>query len=498
MIPHTAAQPATAEAFQGLGFKNPVNLKKVPGLKQVKGLYRSRKASSEEVVDDTGDPDGKAACSEGAPHEEAENARLRDQDATPSSRDQDATPSGDKGSKRTWMKAAKSVAYEAIPHAKNVDDASHDLENGGSQKATSSSGQSKWKKAAASAANATVNVTVKAAKTTASATKKVAKAGKKGAKKGYDMVQSATEKPTQDVIERKGLKRIDLEIGESSLAEEPLAEEFPTQENADASNGHDCTESAGAASRLLGGVTRTFERAADAATEVKASFQEKAKDAKDAGQHRLKVAADITQQKARDAGQVAKAAKESTGRTAQGAKDSFKGKAQGASAKVAKAAGSAKGKIGQAKEMIVSRRRLARFAIAFSLGIFLLVIAFGFLPALALAPHKFALPFSFGSVLLLASSAILKGFRKFAQGTIQPKKLPFTLAYVVGLVGTLFATLVARSYVLTIVFGILQAVALAYFIATGVPGGKRALNGLGRLSRKLAGKAMRRILGTKK
>uniref|UniRef100_A0A7S2MY55 Vesicle transport protein n=1 Tax=Alexandrium andersonii TaxID=327968 RepID=A0A7S2MY55_9DINO len=94
--------------------------------------------------------------------------------------------------------------------------------------------------------------------------------------------------------------------------------------------------------------------------------------------------------------------------------------------------------------------------------------------------------FAFGSMTLLSSFAILKGPQAFGESLIQREKLPFSGAYVVGLVGTLVATIVMRSYILTAVFGLIQAVALLYFLASYVPGGQALLNFCGRCSGRAA------------
>merc|ERR1712003_32803 len=87
---------------------------------------------------------------------------------------------------------------------------------------------------------------------------------------------------------------------------------------------------------------------------------------------------------------------------------------------------------------------------------------------------------------LLSSFAILKGPKSFASGLLQREKRIFSAAYIVGLVGTLVATIGMRSFILTAVFGIVQAIALLYFLASYVPGGKACLNFCGKLGSKVA------------
>merc|ERR1712217_732579 len=147
------------------------------------------------------------------------------------------------------------------------------------------------------------------------------------------------------------------------------------------------------------------------------------------------------------------------------------------------AVGSAKGALANAGSsmsglgaLAMSPTKLAQFGGLFFLGFFLLSLSFSFLPILVIAPQKFALLFALGSMTILGSVSVLKGPQAFVMQLMQRDKLLFSISYVVGLVGTLVATLVMRSYLLTAFFGVLQAVALLYFLASYVPGGKAALN----------------------
>ena len=54
-------------------------------------------------------------------------------------------------------------------------------------------------------------------------------------------------------------------------------------------------------------------------------------------------------------------------------------------------------------------------------------------------------------------------------------KLPFTIGYLVGLIGTFWATLIARSYIFTAIFAVLQAGSLIYFLLSYIPGGTKGI-----------------------
>lgn len=141
--------------------------------------------------------------------------------------------------------------------------------------------------------------------------------------------------------------------------------------------------------------------------------------------------------------------------------------------------------------LAMSPMKLMQSGAIFFVGMMLITMSLSFLPLLPIAPSKFALLFSLGSILVLGSVAWLKGPMAFSAILLQKDKLPFTGAYVVGLLGTLWATIIYKSYIFTGVFVFVQVVGLLYFMASYVPGGKVVLNFFGRLS----GKGARALMG---
>lgn len=212
-------------------------------------------------------------------------------------------------------------------------------------------------------------------------------------------------------------------------------------------------------------VAKGFSRVAENASTAGAAFSEKGK----AAQQLAKDIGGKSQQKLAEAKAI-------------GAAGATKAKE-----KAAAAANVAKEKLSQAGQNIsglaalsLSPAKLAQFLGIFFVGIFLISISFSFLPVMVIAPQKFALLFAFGSMTLLGSFAVLKGPKAFLTSLTQRAQLPFSSAYAVGLVGTLVSTIVLKSFILTAIFGIMQAIALLYFLASYVPGGKAVLNFCGR------------------
>eukprot|EP00920_Eleutheroschizon_duboscqi_P033189 GHVT01080112.1.p1 GENE.GHVT01080112.1~~GHVT01080112.1.p1 ORF type:complete len:321 (+),score=13.27 GHVT01080112.1:348-1310(+) len=123
----------------------------------------------------------------------------------------------------------------------------------------------------------------------------------------------------------------------------------------------------------------------------------------------------------------------------------------------------------------LSTTRLIYFAIAVGVGLLFMTLAFFTLPLLLLAPAKFASFFTIGSICIMSSLGFLKGFQPFIAHLMTWERLPFTFTYVGSLFLTLYATMVVKSYILTLVFSIVQMTAVVSFLVSYVPGGKRAL-----------------------
>ena len=129
--------------------------------------------------------------------------------------------------------------------------------------------------------------------------------------------------------------------------------------------------------------------------------------------------------------------------------------------------------IGQTKE------RFTIFSILAISGIVCMILAFTFLPIIILSPHKFALLFTMGSGLILVSFSFLRGHIVLFKHLASIERLPFSASYGVSLIGTLYCSLVMGSYLLTLVFSIIQVIALTYFLVSYIPGGTSALTFIG-------------------
>eukprot|EP00389_Voromonas_pontica_P015710 GDKH01024521.1.p1 GENE.GDKH01024521.1~~GDKH01024521.1.p1 ORF type:complete len:250 (-),score=36.40 GDKH01024521.1:239-988(-) len=148
---------------------------------------------------------------------------------------------------------------------------------------------------------------------------------------------------------------------------------------------------------------------------------------------------------------------------------------------IGRATGAVSGARERVQEVAYTRERLALFAMFSAGGALLIFLAFLFLPMVVLAPSKFALLFTLGSLCLMFSFSTLKGHKAFIGHMMSREKLTFSSTYILSLLLTLWATLGAKSYILTLVFSGIQMFALAYFTLSYIPGGVRFMNVLSSL-----------------
>lgn len=207
---------------------------------------------------------------------------------------------------------------------------------------------------------------------------------------------------------------------------------------------------------LRNSVSSGLETASASASSATASLQEKGK-----------AGFDVVREKSRDS-------VESLHLT-----ETFTKAKDGASAAAGAATGaltSAGGRLSNISAITISPKTWAQFAAVFSVGMLFIFCSLASLPTLLIHPQKFAITFTLGSITLLSSFVIFSGPKALVTSMTQRDKLPFSTLYVIGLIGTLWATLFLKSYVLTAIFALTQATALLYFMASYLPGGKATVN----------------------
>ena len=119
-----------------------------------------------------------------------------------------------------------------------------------------------------------------------------------------------------------------------------------------------------------------------------------------------------------------------------------------------KLSASIKNKISTAKETVTQTantgRNLKYFMMFLGVGALFFFLAFLFLPVIYLAPHKFALLFTLGSMSILSGLMFYHGPIAYLKRLFNKETWFISLIYISSLIFTLYASLIVKSLILTI------------------------------------------------
>ncbi|XP_051115347.1 protein transport protein SFT2-like [Andrographis paniculata] len=134
------------------------------------------------------------------------------------------------------------------------------------------------------------------------------------------------------------------------------------------------------------------------------------------------------------------------------------------------------GSFNSATSSVPSGKSLMYFGFFLATGVFFIFIAFTiFLPVMVLKPQKFAICFTIGCAFIVGAFFALKGPKDQLSHMLSMQRLPFTLAFLGSMAGTIYVSMVLHSYVLSVVFSGLQVLSLAYYSLSYFPGGSAGL-----------------------
>ncbi|KAL1634786.1 Protein transport protein sft2 [Neofusicoccum ribis] len=105
------------------------------------------------------------------------------------------------------------------------------------------------------------------------------------------------------------------------------------------------------------------------------------------------------------------------------------------------------------------------------------VVCFALMPTgvFVLKPRKFAILWTMGSVLFLASWAVMMGPMQYVQHLTSGPRLPFTAAYFGSIALTLYFSLGLHSTILTMIAAVVQIVCLLWYLISYFPMGSSGL-----------------------
>jgi len=103
-------------------------------------------------------------------------------------------------------------------------------------------------------------------------------------------------------------------------------------------------------------------------------------------------------------------------------------------------------------------------------------------PVFLATPRKFAILWTLGSVLFLASWAVMMGPIVYLQHLLSGSRLPFTAAYFGTIALTLYFSIGLHSTFLTLIAAVLQLIALLWYLVSYFPMGSTGLRFAGRFA----------------
>lgn len=103
------------------------------------------------------------------------------------------------------------------------------------------------------------------------------------------------------------------------------------------------------------------------------------------------------------------------------------------------------------------------------------IICFTLWPIMMAKPRKFAILWSLGSALFLASWAAMMGPWAYATHLLCKARLPFTAAYFGSIILTLYFSLGLQSTILTMLSSLIQLACLAWYLISYFPMGTSGL-----------------------
>uniref|UniRef100_A0A7N0RCI2 Vesicle transport protein n=1 Tax=Kalanchoe fedtschenkoi TaxID=63787 RepID=A0A7N0RCI2_KALFE len=134
------------------------------------------------------------------------------------------------------------------------------------------------------------------------------------------------------------------------------------------------------------------------------------------------------------------------------------------------------GNLQSATSGVPSGKSLMYFGLFLATGVFFIFIAFTmFLPVMVIMPQKFAICFTLGCSFIVGSFFALRGPTNQLAHMSSKERLPFTLGFLGTMVGTIYVSMVLHSYILSVLFAVLQVLALAYYAISYFPGGSTGL-----------------------
>lgn len=106
-------------------------------------------------------------------------------------------------------------------------------------------------------------------------------------------------------------------------------------------------------------------------------------------------------------------------------------------------------------------------------------LGFLLLPVLALNPRKFIMLWTLGSLLFFLSFGVLQGPVAYIKHLTSKERLPFTIGFVLCMIGTIYASVVMKSTILSLIMGILEFIGVLWYTVSYFPFGAQTMGYIG-------------------
>ncbi|XP_031093083.1 protein transport protein SFT2-like [Ipomoea triloba] len=134
------------------------------------------------------------------------------------------------------------------------------------------------------------------------------------------------------------------------------------------------------------------------------------------------------------------------------------------------------GNLQTATTNVPTGKALMYFGLLLAVGVFFIFIAISmFLPIMVLMPQKFAICFTIGCILIISAFFALRGPKNQLSHMLSKERLPFTACFIGSMGGTIYVSMVLHSYILCVLFSVLQVLSLSYYAISYFPGGSSGM-----------------------
>jgi hypothetical protein len=124
------------------------------------------------------------------------------------------------------------------------------------------------------------------------------------------------------------------------------------------------------------------------------------------------------------------------------------------------------------------KERITAFLVCFSLGILIDALSWGSMMGLVTgSPTRFALTYTAGSILSLAGTTFLIGFKRQLKSVFDKKRRVVSTVLLVSIAMTLVSALLLKNALLTLLFIVLQVGSFIWYVASYIPWGRTCLKG---------------------